>query len=321
MIFGRRAGDVRRQLLNGESPNTNNQVLVMTLRTLILFSILCVFWGIPYFFIKLALVDISPACIAWGRITLGAIVLVPVAWHRGALWPALRHKGAIVAFAILELVIPFTLIAQGERWLSSSMTGVLVATVPLTVVMIAPLFGVREHLSARRLVGLVVGFIGIVVLLGLDTITGLEQWLGVACLVVSVIGYAAGPLVVQRYLRDVDEIGALAASLVVASAVLLPPALATMPHVPPSPLSLLSIAVLGLVCTAMALLLYFYVIHAAGAARASVVAYISPAIAAVLGVVVLHEHFGIGIAAGLALILFGSALGSSGAGGARDSAI
>jgi drug/metabolite transporter (DMT)-like permease len=285
----------------------------MTVRTLILFSILCVFWGIPYFFIKLALVDVSPVCVAWGRITLGALVLIPVAWHRGALRPALRYKGAIIAFAIAELVIPFSLIPVAEQWLTSSMAGVLVATAPLTIVVIAPLFGVHEAMSVRRLVGLIVGLLGVIVLLGFDSISGTAQWLGVACLVLAIIGYAAGPLVVQRYLKGVDEIGALAASLVVASIVLLPIALLTMPHTLPSALSLTSIGVLGLISTAGALLLYFYVIHAVGAARASVVAYISPAIAAVLGVTVLHEHFGVGIAVGLALILFGSALGSSGA--------
>jgi drug/metabolite transporter (DMT)-like permease len=284
----------------------------MNMRTLVLFAILCVFWGIPYFFIKIALVDVSPVCVAWGRITLGALVLVPVAWQRGALQPVLRHKGAILAFAIAELVIPFSLIAVAERWLTSSMTGVLVATVPLTVVVIAPLFGIHEALSGRRLMGLVIGFAGVMVLLGFDTITGSAQWLAVACLTLAIIGYAAGPLIVQRHLAGVDEIGALAVSLGVASLVLLPVAAATMPHSMPSPLSLASIGILGIVCTASALLLYFYVIHAAGAARASVVAYISPAIAAVLGVVVLHERFGLGLAAGLVLILFGSALGSSG---------
>lgn len=289
----------------------------MTLRTSILFSILCVFWGIPYFFIKLALVDISPICVAWGRITLAALVLLPVAWHRGALRPALRHKTAIVAFAITELVIPFSLIALAERWISSSMTGVLVATVPLTVVIVAPLFGVRETLSARRLTGLIVGLVGVIALLGFDSIVGTAQWLAVAFLVLAIIGYAVGPLIVQRYLSGVDEIGALAVSLGVASALLLPAAVVNVPSTAPSVLSLASIGVLGLICTASALLLYFYVIHAAGAARASVVAYISPAIAAVLGVAILHEHFGIGIAVGLALILFGSALGSAGADRAR----
>jgi drug/metabolite transporter (DMT)-like permease len=284
----------------------------MNMRTYALFAILCVFWGIPYFFIKLALVDVSPVFIAWSRITLGALVLVPVAWHRGALLPVLRHKGAIVAFAIAELVIPFSMISLAERSLTSSMAGVLIASVPLTVVLVAPLFGVHEVLSVRRLMGLITGLAGVVVLLGFDTIAGTAQWLAVGCLVLAIVGYAVGPLVVQRYLAGVDEIGAVAVSLVVASLVLLPVALITMPQTLPSALSLVSIGILGFICTASAMLLYFYVIHAAGAARASVVAYISPAIAAILGVVVLHEHFGIGIAAGLALILSGSALGASG---------
>jgi len=282
-------------------------------KTLVLFGMLCVFWGIPYFFIKLALVDVSPFCVAWGRITLGAMILVPVAWHRGALQPSLRRPWAILAFAISELVIPFSLIAIAERSLSSSVTGVLIATVPLTVVIIAPLFGVRETLSARRLVGLIVGLAGVAVLLGFDTISGSAQWLGVGALSMAVIGYAVGPLVVQRHLAGVDEIGAVAVSLAVASVILLPFAAATLPRQMPNPVSLGSIGILGVFSTASAMLLYFYVIHAAGAARAAVVAYVSPAIAALLGVLVLHEHFGVSMAAGLALILSGSALGSSGA--------
>jgi drug/metabolite transporter (DMT)-like permease len=286
--------------------------IYMKLKTLVLFGLLCLFWGIPYFFIKLALADVSPFCVAWSRITLGALILIPVAWHRGALRQALRHHWAILAFAITELVVPFSLIAIAERSLSSSITGVLVATVPLTVVIIAPLFGVRETLSVRRLLGLFVGLTGVVVLLGFDTITGATQWLAVAGLLIAVLGYAVGPLVVQRHLAGVDEIGAVAISLGVASVILLPFAAATLPPHLPSQLSLWSIAILGLISTASAMLLYFHVIHAAGAARASVVAYVSPAIAALLGVLVLHEHFGVGMAAGLAFILVGSALGSSG---------
>lgn len=288
----------------------------MNARTSILFAVLCVCWGIPYFFIKLALVDISPVCVAWGRITLGALVLIPVAWHRGVLRPALRHKAALVAFALTELVVPFSMISIAERSLTSSLTGVLIATVPLSVVLIAPLLGVRETLSVRRLLGLVIGFVGIIVLLGFDSVTGTSQWLAVGGLALAVIGYAVGPLIVQKYLRGVDEVGSVALSLGTASLILLPFAVLGMPRAQPSPLSLVSIGVLGLVSTAGAMLLYFYVIHAAGAARASVVAYISPAIAAILGILVLQERFGIGIVAGLALILVGSALGS----GSRDDA-
>jgi drug/metabolite transporter (DMT)-like permease len=268
--------------------------LTLSWRAWTTFAILCVIWGIPYFLIKLALVDFSPAVIAWSRITLGALVLVPIAWKRGVLKPALAHKGAIAAFAIGELVVPFSLIALGEQWISSSLTGILIATVPLSVVVIAPLFGVKERLGLVRVAGLAIGFFGVVSILGLDTGHGPQLWAGVACMIVAVAGYAIGPLIVERYLADVDEMGALSA-----------------PQAMPAPLSLTSVVVLGIVCTALALLLYFYLINEAGAARASVVAYVNPAVAAVLGVWILDEPFGIGTGLGMAMILFGSWLATN----------
>lgn len=285
----------------------------MTWRAWTTFAILCVIWGVPYFFIKLALNELSPVCIAWGRITLAAVILVPIAWHRGVLRPALAHKAAVSAFGIAELVIPFSLIALGEQWISSSLAGILIATVPLTVMLIAPFFGVRERLGARRMTGLAIGFCGVVALLGLDTGHGPMLWAGVAAMLVAVVGYAVGPLIVQRYLADVDELGALAASLVVASVVLLPFAVASAPEHLPSALTLSSVATLGVVCTALALLLYFFLINEAGAPRASVVAYVNPAVAALLGVLVLNEPFGVGAAVGLLMILYGSWLANSGA--------
>ena len=278
----------------------------MSWRVSLTFISLCVIWGLPYFLIKIALVDFSPAVVAWIRITLGAAILLPIAWHRGVLRPLLAHKAAILGFAVAELVIPFFTVALGERWISSSMAGILIATVPMTVVMLAPAFGLKEPLGARRVLGLAVGFCGVIALLGIDRISGLLQWVGVGCLLAAVIGYAAGPLIVQRYLRDVDELGALAASLAVAAIILLPlAALAAPDHVPAIP-AIAAVVVLGLVCTTVAMLMYFYLINAAGAARASVVAYINPAVAALLGVLVLDEHFGVGASVGLALILGGS---------------
>jgi EamA-like transporter family. len=280
----------------------------MTWRAWATFAALCAIWGLPYFFIKLALQELSPVCVAWGRITLAAIVLVPIAWHRGALQKAFAHKAAVTAFAVAELVIPFSLIAMGEQWISSSLTGILIATVPLSVVVIAPLFGVKERLGALRIAGLAIGFCGVIAIVGLDTGHGPMLWAGVVCIMISVAGYAIGPLVVQRWLSDVDELGAVAASLVVASILLLPFAALSAPDHVPSALSLTAVAALGILCTALALYLYFYLINTAGAARASVVAYINPAVAAVIGVLVLHEPFGLGAGVGLAMILFGSYL-------------
>jgi drug/metabolite transporter (DMT)-like permease len=278
----------------------------MSWRISLTFAVLCVIWGIPYFLIKIALLELSPACVAWARVALGTAVLLPVAWHRGVLRPVLAHKRAVVAFAIAELVVPFSMIAAGERSLSSSVAGILVATVPLTVLLIAPLFGIKESRSTLRLIGLACGFAGVVALLGIDTTHGPQQWAGVACILAAVVGYAAGPLIVQRYLSDVDELGALSLSLLVATILLLPFAIVTVPRHMPSAQSIASIIVLGLICTALAMLLYFYLINAAGAARASVVAYINPAVAAFLGVLILDERFGIGSIVGLALILGGS---------------
>jgi drug/metabolite transporter (DMT)-like permease len=284
----------------------------VTFRIWTTFIILCVIWGIPYFLIKVALVDLSPAAVAWGRIALGALVLLPIAWQRGVLKPTLAHKGAIVAFAICELVIPFSAVSFAETRISSALTGVLVATVPLTVAVIHPLFGIRERLGPRRAIGLLIGFAGVVALLGIDRLSGTEQWIGAATLVLAVLGYAIGPLIVQRYLGGIDELGATAASLSVAALVLLPFALWSAPAQMPSLTSIGSVIVLGVVCTALALILFFYLIHAAGASRAAVVAYINPAIAALLGVLVLHEPFGPGLVIGLGMILFGSWLATSG---------
>jgi drug/metabolite transporter (DMT)-like permease len=284
----------------------------VSLRIWTTFIVLCIIWGIPYFLIKVALVDLSPSVVAWGRIALGALVLLPIAWHRGVLRPALAHKGALIAFAVCELVVPFSMISFAETRITSSLTGVLIATVPLTVAVIAPLFGIREKIGPRRSIGLMIGFAGVVALLGIDTLSGTEQWIGAASLIFAVLGYAIGPLIVQRHLAGVDELGATAASLSVAAFILLPFALYFAPTHVPSLTSIASVIVLGVVCTALALILFFYLIHAAGASRAAVVAYINPGIAALLGVVVLNEPFGLGLIIGLSMILFGSWLATSG---------
>jgi drug/metabolite transporter (DMT)-like permease len=278
----------------------------MTWRVGVAFAALCVIWGLPYFFIKLALTEIPPIGVAWGRIALGAAFLLPVAWKRGSLGQIRAHKGAVFAFACFELIGPFVLIALGESWVSSSLTGILIATVPLMMILLAPLFGVHEPLSVRRSIGLAVGLVGVVTLLGLDAVNGVLGWVGVGCIVISTIGYASAGLIVQRHLKGVDEMGAVAASLVIATVVLLPGAIIWRPTHLPSPLVLTSIAVLGIVCSALALSLLFYVIRHIGAARTAVVTYVNPAVATFLGVVVLHEPFGKGTVLGLALILLGS---------------
>jgi drug/metabolite transporter (DMT)-like permease len=277
------------------------------------FAALGLIWGVPYFFIKVSVQELSPVVVAFGRVTLGALILLPIAWKRGALRSLGRHKAAIFAFALVEFAIPFSMISFGERWISSSVTGILIAMVPCSIALIQRFFGVHEPLGGWRILGLGLGFVGVAALLGFGTIEGALGWTGVACMWVATLGYAIGPLIIQRHLRELDPFGPLAASLAVASLVLLIPALLTWPgHVPSVPV-LASMAMLGVVCTALAMLLMFYLVSHAGASRASVITYINPAVAALLGVFLLHERLGWGGIIAFALILLGSWLATRGA--------
>jgi drug/metabolite transporter (DMT)-like permease len=238
---------------------------------------------------------------------------MPIAWRRGALRSLAKHKTPIVAFGLIEFAIPFSLISLGERWISSSVTGILIAMVPLSIALIQRFFGIREALGGWRIAGLAIGFIGVAALLGTGPISGALGWAGVGCMLVSTLCYAVGPLIIQRHLHGLDSIGPLAASLGVASVILLIPAALEIPSSLPSANALASIAVLGIVCTAIAMLLMFYLVRHAGASRASVITYINPVVATLLGVLVLDEHLGIGGFIAFALILLGSWLATRGA--------
>ena len=285
----------------------------MTWRGWAVFVALGIIWGLPYFFIKVAVQEVSPFTLAFVRILLATLILMPIAWRRGALRSLAQHKAPIVAFGLIEFAIPFSLISLGERWISSSVTGILIAMVPLSIALIQRFFGIREALGGWRIAGLVVGFIGVAALLGTGPISGVLGWAGVGCMLVSTLCYAVGPLIIQRHLHGLDSIGPLAASLGVASAILLIPAAFEIPSSLPSANALASIAVLGIVCTAVAMLLMFYLVRLAGASRASVITYINPVVATLLGVLVLGEHLGIGGFVAFALILLGSWLATRGA--------
>jgi drug/metabolite transporter (DMT)-like permease len=277
------------------------------------FAALGLIWGLPYFFIKLAVLEVSPSVIACSRVLLGTMILLPIAWQRGALQPLRRHKAAVCGFALAEFAIPFCAISWGERWISSSITGILIAMVPLCVVLMQRFFGLHERLGLWRILGLGLGFVGVAALLGLGNIDGPAQWAGVGCMLLATLGYAIGPLIIQRHLAGLDPFGPLAASLLVATLLLAVPALMTLPPRIPSAQTLVALAVLGVICTALAMLLMFYLVGHAGASRAAVITYINPAVAALLGVGVLHEPLGVGTVAAFVCILLGSWLATRGA--------
>jgi drug/metabolite transporter (DMT)-like permease len=285
------------------------------------FAALGIIWGVPYFFIKISVQELSPLVVAFGRVMLGALILLPIAWRRGALKSLGKHKAAICAFALAEFIIPFSAISFGERWIGSSVTGILIAMVPLSIALIQRFFGVHERLGAWRIAGLGLGFAGVVALLGFGTISGPLGWAGVGCMLVATLGYAIGPLIIQRHLSELDSFGPLAASLLVAAMVLLVPALLALPARMPSSLVLMSMAMLGVVCTALAMLLMFYLVGHAGASRAAVITYINPAVATLLGVSLLHEHLGAGGFLAFACILLGSWLATRGAASSNGKAV
>jgi drug/metabolite transporter (DMT)-like permease len=278
----------------------------LSARAWLAFVTLGITWGVPYFFIELAVRELSPFDVAWGRITLAALILLPIAWRRGALRTLVTHKAAVVAFALVEFAVPFSAISMGERWIPSSVTAILIATVPLTIALISRFFGVHERLGAVRLIGLAVGLAGVIALVGFGTLSGPLAWAGVGCVLVATIGYSVGPLIIQRHLHSVDSLGPVAGSLSIASLLLLVPAMLSLPRHMPSAVALSSVAILGLVCTALSMLVMFHLVKNAGAARASIITYINPAVATLLGVALLDERLGVGGMLGFGLILVGS---------------
>lgn len=272
-----------------------------------LFALNSIIWGVPYLFIKIAVdAGVPPAFVAWARVALGAALLVPIAWKRGALRGLRGHAWAIAAYTATEIAVPFVLIAVGEQHVSSSLAAILVATMPLQLALVAFWISPADRPTGIRLVGLVIGLGGVIALLGLDVGGQPNELFGAALVLLATLGYATAPLIVSRYLADLDPLGPVAASLVLATLALLPAALLRPPPAMPTPAALGAIAVLGVVCTVLGLIIFFQLIAEAGASRASIVTYVNPIVAVVAGVLTLHEHVGVMSLVGLLLILGGS---------------
>ena len=278
----------------------------MTPRAWWLFALSSAIWGVPYLFIRVAVdAGVPAAFIAWARVALAAALLLPFALRRGALRGLRGRSGAIAAYAACEIAVPFVLIAMGERYISSSLTAILIATMPLFVALLSLRLSTADQPTGLRLLGLVIGLGGVVALLGVDVAGRPTELLGAALVLVATLGYAAAPIIVSRRLADLDPLGPVAASLTISAVALLPAVLARPPQAIPAS-ALWAIAVLGVVCTALGLVVFFQLIAEAGPSRASVITYINPLVAVLLGVVVLDEHLGAMSVAGLALILGGS---------------
>jgi len=279
----------------------------MTTRAWVLFALSSIIWGVPYLFIKMAVdAAVPPAFVAWARVALGAALLFPIALRRGALRGLRGHVWAIAAYTATEIAVPFVLIAVGEQHISSSLAAILVSTMPLQLALLAFWLSPADKPTGLRVVGLVIGLGGVIALLGVDVGGRPNELLGAVLVLLATLGYAAAPLIVSRHLAGLDPLGPVTVSLVLATIALLPAALLRPPHGIPTPAALVAIAVLGVVCTVLGLVIFFQLIAEAGASRASIITYVNPVVAVVVGVLALHEHVGLMSLLGLLLILGGS---------------
>ena len=285
----------------------------MSTRAWSLFAAVSVVWGVPYLFIKIA-VDggMPPLVLAWARILLAAFVLLTLAQRAGVLAPIRARWRGLIAYAVIELCIPFPLIATGEQHIASSLAAIIIAAVPLIVALLAIRFDPAERATGSRLAGLLIGLLGVVLLVGVEASSSLGALLGAGAVLVAAVGYAAGPLILKRHLGGLDPRAAMGGSLAIAALILTPLALLQAPSKMPSGGAFASVVVLGLVCTALAFVLMAVLIGEIGPGRAVVITYVNPVIAVALGVTLLGESPGAGAIAGLFLILAGSWLSTDG---------
>jgi len=278
----------------------------VTRRGALLFAAMCVIWGVPYLMIRVAVRELAPVTLVFFRTGLAALLLIPFALYRGDLRPLRVLWLPLLAYSVVEVAVPWVLLARAETKLTSSLTGLLIAAVPLVGAVVVALTGDRERQGSRRWLGLLVGLGGVVALVGLDV----SQVNGVALVEVFLVAvcYAVGPIILSRSLGGAPALGVVAASLVISALIYAPLAVTHLPGSTPSSHVVWSVVGLALVCTALAFLVFFALIGEVGPVRATVITYVNPAVAAVVGVAVLGEHVSAGMLVGFALILGGSVL-------------
>jgi drug/metabolite transporter (DMT)-like permease len=280
----------------------------MTRKAWLLLIGLGVLWGIPYFLIRIAVTDFHPIFVAFWRASLGAMILLPFALRRNGLASGFSKPLWLLAYTVAEISGPWFLIGYAEVHVTSSLAGLIIALTP-TIATVVGIAFFKAQFVKQHILGLCLGLGGVVALIGFDDIP--PQTLPVLALCLSALGYAIGPIIVDRKLSDVDTTAAVVASLIVTSAIYAP----FVPLHWPAEFSLnatVAVIALAIFCTAIAFQMLFALVSEVGPARATVVTYINPAVAALLGVVVLNEPFTAGLCLGFILILAGSYFSTSG---------
>ncbi|MCP2321786.1 drug/metabolite transporter (DMT)-like permease [Hamadaea flava] len=271
----------------------------------LLFAALGIIWGVPYLFIKIAVGGLTPASVVFWRCAIAALILLPIAIARGQLRALLPHWKALLAFTGAEIAVPWFLLTSAEQRLSSSLAGLLIAGVPLVAALLGWATG-GERLGPRRILGLGVGLAGVTALVGLD-LSADDAWALVQMAIV-VVGYAVGPFILNRQLKGVPGLAVMAVSLTLSALIYAPAGIMQHPATMPGADVIIAVVVLAVLCTAVALTVFNALIAEVGPVRGPVITYVNPAVAVLLGVIVLSEPFTAGIGIGFALVLAGSVL-------------
>ena len=283
----------------------------MSRRAYFHFAVSGLFWGIPYLLMKVAVRDLEPAVIVCGRVLIGAAILIPLAIHQKVLMDAIRGWRYVLPYAIFEMMIPWILITNAEKKIPSGLAGLLVATVPIWSTIFASLAGDKTVWHSKRLVGIAVGFAGLVGLVGYESIFGETDIISILMMVVAAISYSFAVNMISLKLPDVSGIAINGVAMFITAVAYAPlmimqwPAAGTV-----SSESALSLLALGIFCTALAFISFFIVMKEIGPARASIGTYVNTAVAVVLGVIILSEPLTLGIIIGLPLVMIGSFLAS-----------
>jgi drug/metabolite transporter (DMT)-like permease len=279
-----------------------------------LLAIIAAIWGASYLFIKVAVDEVEPTAMMFFRLVLASAVLLPVLfWRVGVRDAVLELRGTgWKAFAVgfLNAAFPFVLIAWGEKYVDSGVAAIANATVPIFVVLLALKFNPSERVGGIRLVGILVGLVGVGVLTGLHPEGGWWAVAGTLAIVVASLSYAGANHFVQHNFSQTAPLVVASVSCGAGALILLPFAVVQWPEAMPSWEAVGSIVALGVLGTAVALLFFYRLLKRYGAARASLVTYLLPPVALVYGSLILDEKVTLNAALGLVLILAGVALGS-----------
>ena len=281
---------------------------LVTRRGLILFAALGIAWGIPYLFIKVAVTELDPAMVVLGRSALAAILLLPLAFFRREVAQVVRRWKPMLAYTVVEIIIPWYFLSSAEQRLPSSTAGLLLATVPLVGVGVAFLMGRPERMSRVNWLGILAGMLGVAALVGLD-IAG-SDLIAVGEIAIVVVGYALGPAILSRWMSDLPGVGVVAVSLGATAIVYVPFVLATgaWPTAWPSAAAIWSIIVLAVICSALAFLLMIALVAEIGPVKMTAITYVNPAVAVAAGVLILGERITVWTVVGFVLVLLGSYL-------------